>query len=315
MNEASSPRRRGSRWVRLGYGVQRPTDVEPGDVFEAELRAWADVLPSSGVFTGLTAARRHGLWLPPLPEGLPIFVAMDRREVRSVRPQLLVSRHPNPPARDRTDGVPVAPIPDLLLAAARWLGILDLTVLVDSALRLGTPPDALAEVAAAGRRGAPRLRQALQWSDPRSESPWESLLRMLHRAIDVPVVPQANIYDGSGVFLARADLLLPGTQTLHEYDGAGHRDQRQQRSDLDRDRRLLRGGYVRRGYTSVEVVTRPITVLRDCDLTLGRPHDPTRIQAWYALLRDSLFTDAGAARLLYRLGRAEVAKTGSDPAA
>ena len=39
--------------------------------------------------------------------------------------------------------------------------------------------------------------------DPRSESPWESIMRVLHRAADIPVLVQQEINDEFGQFLAR----------------------------------------------------------------------------------------------------------------
>jgi hypothetical protein len=50
------------------------------------------------------------------------------------------------------------------------------------------------------------------------------------------------------------------------------------------------------------VLQRPVTILRDADRTLGRVHDPTRLDAWYSLVRESCFTPAGRALLLRRLG-------------
>jgi hypothetical protein len=48
------------------------------------------------------------------------------------------------------------------------------------------------------------------------------VLRVLHRAADIPVEPQHVIVDDYGRFLARADLLIKGTRRIHEYDGAVH---------------------------------------------------------------------------------------------
>ena len=45
-----------------------------------------------------------------------------------------------------------------------------------------------------------------------------------------------------------------------------------------------------------------MTILRDADRTLGRVHDSSRLDAWYALLRESCFTLSGRRRLLRRLG-------------
>jgi hypothetical protein len=95
-----------------------------------------------------------------------------------------------------------------------------------------------------------------------------------------------------------------GCHAFHEYDGAGHRDRHQQRSDLRRDRDIEAAGWVRRGYTDLEVLRRPVMILRDADRTLRREHDPQRLDAWYSLLADSCFTASGRQRLLRRLGSA-----------
>jgi hypothetical protein len=120
-------------------------------------------------------------------------------------------------------------------------------------------------------------------------------------ACDIVVEPQHEVYDDAGGFLARGDLWLVGTRVLHEYDGGHHLEKRTQRSDLRRARTLGNSGWSRRGYTDREVLHQPLTILRDADLSLGRPHDPTRIRAWIRLLRESLFTPSGTTRLCRRL--------------
>jgi very-short-patch-repair endonuclease len=137
-----------------------------------------------------------------------------------------------------------------------------------------------------------------------AESIFEGMLRMLHVVSGIEVVPQYVVRTEDGAFVARGDLLLAGTRTLHELDGGHHRSATQHGADLRRDRRLLEAGYERRGYTSSDVLTRAIGILRDADRTLGRVHDPARIHAWYALLQQSLFTPSGQARLARRLGLA-----------
>ena len=122
-----------------------------------------------------------------------------RGEVKPDRSRLLVSRHPSSPPGTLIEGLPVAPVPDALLACARWLGILDLVVMIDSALhrRLCTVDD-VARAAAPRRKGAPALRTALAAADGRSESPWETLLRLLHLVLGVDVTPQVRIIDSAG---------------------------------------------------------------------------------------------------------------------
>jgi hypothetical protein len=64
--------------------------------------------------------------------------------------------------------------------------MLDLVILGDSALHTGDCTlEELAATAAQQRRGAPRLRAALPLLDERSESPWESVMRVLHRAAGI----------------------------------------------------------------------------------------------------------------------------------
>ena len=128
------------------------------------------------------------------------------------------------------------------------------------------------------------------------------MLRLLHGELGVEVEPQRVLTDEFGGFVARGDLWLVGTRTFHEYDGAEHRNRPRHRHDLRRERAIGHQEWTRRGYTSVEVVHQAITILRDCDTTLGRRHDPSRVRGWHELLRESCFTTAGRARLAARLG-------------
>jgi hypothetical protein len=95
-----------------------------------------------------------------------------------------------------------------------------------------------------------------------------------------------------------------GTNALHEYDGEHHLNRQQQRLDLRRARRLGNDEWLRRGYTSNDVLQQAVTILRDADLSLGREHRPSRIRAWHSLLKDSLFTSSGQERLRTRLNLA-----------
>ena len=53
----------------MSHGLHRP------DTLREDLSSWQMVLPSSARFTHLTGAELRGWWLPPLPVGLPVFVA------------------------------------------------------------------------------------------------------------------------------------------------------------------------------------------------------------------------------------------------
>ncbi len=94
------------------------------------------------------------------------------------------------------NGLRVTTAAETILAAARDLGVLDLVILGDSALRLRhcTLTD-LQITARQRRRGAPLLRRVIPMLDARSESAWESIMRALHQAAEIPVTPQQEIFD------------------------------------------------------------------------------------------------------------------------
>ena len=290
-------RTRSRAWTRVAHGLYVPVDGPE----EAGLHALAAQLHKGAGFTHHTAARMRGWWLPPLPTGLPEFAAQNSRN-RPRRPELRIIRTTPEPEITRLRGLPIVSSIDVLLALARHLGLLDVVVVLDSALRCGdVTPHQLACAQACRRFGVRRLRAAAALADARSESPFETLLRLLHVVCEIAVVPQYEL-KVDGCLVARGDLRLVGRDTFHEYDGAVHRDRVHHRHDLRRERDLVEHGWVRRGYTDLEVLHRPATILRDADRTLGRPHDPDRLDAWYALLRESCFTPAGRRYLLLRLG-------------
>lgn len=293
-------RRRRVGWVQVSRGAHRTSDSD--NALVDDLATWELVLSKEACFTHLTSAAVRGWWLPPLPSDMPVFVAQHRSISPPRRPGLIVSRHSTEPELRTESGLRLATAPETLLACARDLRLLDLIVLMDSALHAGAcDVFQLHGIAQQRRRGAPRLREALPLVDGRSESPWESMLRVLHVSCDIPVEPQYVVRDDAGAFVARGDLWIVGTRTLHEYDGAHHLNREGQRKDLKRNARIDRAEWSRRGFTREDVLHQAVLILKEADLALGRPHQPERIRAWHALLRDSLFTPSGQARLRNRL--------------
>jgi len=299
---------RSSQWRPVTHGVHLHASVEDG---AAHLRAWQYVLPFWSSFTGLTAAQLCGWWLPPLPPDLPLFVASGRA-ARISRPGLHVCRHNKLPPWELAEGVRVPSPAETVLACARDLELLDVVLIGDAALHAGdVRREQLLEVSRLRRRGAPLLRRAIPLMDGRAESIFEGLLRLLHVVCAIAVEPQHLVVDPSGQVVARGDLWVVGTRTLHEMDGGHHRTPVQQRRDLRRDRRLLAAGYQRRGFTSADILTAPGSIISDAERSLGWDHDPERIRSWYPLLQDSLFTPSGRRRLADRLGLAP--ETAEDP--
>ncbi len=286
-------------YVRESYSVHRRTDL--GDDLAASLRAWQLLMPDDGCFTALTSAALRGWWLPPIPAGAPVFMAMGLDDPRPIRAGVRTSRHTRPIAFECIGDVRAASVPETLLSCARWLSLVDMVVLVDCVLQRGECTGREIEAVVRPRRpGATPLRRALALADGRSESAYETLLRLLHVLCGIDVEPQYVVVDEDGVVVARADLRIVGTQALHEYDGDEHEEAPRRVRDRRRDRDIERAAHVRRGYTSGDVLHRSGSVLRDAERSLGLAHDPGRIRPWLAELRKSLFTPSGQAEFVRR---------------
>jgi len=130
-------------------------------------------------------------------------------------------------------------------------------------------------------------------------------MRVLHRAAEIPVTPQQDLFDQFGHFVARADLLIDGTPRLHEYDGAVHRDADVHEADLTRDRALISANFERFGFTSRQILKGGAGIIADVDRLLGRPWDPRRLAAWNQLIEHSLYGRAGRARAYQHWRRAQ----------
>jgi hypothetical protein len=290
---------------RVSHGLYLPvsTGLDGDREFLRDLDAWKLVLPERSLFTHVTGARLRGWQLPRLPEQVPIFAAVEGDRPRPRRPGLVCSRLRRPHEPD--ERYPLAErAEEILLRAARDLGTLDVTVLLNSARHRGDVDDERMTAALTSRRPGSRvLRQAWRLSSPGAESPGETLLDVFHRAMEVPVRPQALLTRSDGSVIGRADLLVVGTRFVHEYDGAVHRDLKQHKSDLRRDRELHAAGYVRRGYTQDELLNHPLVVMHEIDRALDRPHRLGRLTRWRALVENSLFSEVGRRRVMNRWNR------------
>lgn len=274
-----------THFIRLGRAVRAPAG---GDLLDV-LAAWTPVLPDGAMFTGLTACQVYGWWLPPLPSGLRPHLASPVDGAGTRHRGLDAVRCVGLPRPWLLGDIPIAPPAEALLGAGTRVGHLDLVVLVDSALRSGRLDlDTLVEVARIRRRGAPALRGAIADSDPRSESAWETILRLMHTTAGVAVTPQAVVLDDA-LGQIRADLLVDGTRLLQEYDGGHHRNLETYRSDRARDARLAEAGWLRRGWTAPDVARHPEAVLLQAWTAKGTTPDARKLRPWRRLWADSLF--------------------------
>jgi hypothetical protein len=301
-------RQAGFRRVAHGLFLRCVDGLSAAEEFDRDLRAWLLVLPEGAVFTHVTGARLLGWRLPALPAQVPVFASVHGGERRARRPGLICSRlvDTGEPGgvHSFVDGIPVEAAEEILLRCARDLGHLDLVLMIDSALQHGDiDSDRMDRVVASGRPGVGPLRAAWVAADHRSESVGETVLRIFHNVMDVPVEPQVDLFDESGRFVARADLLVTGTTNIHEYDGAGHRDKNQHRSDLRRDRRLAGTPYVRRGFTLEDLLNHPGVAMHELDRVLGRPHRRHRFRRWRRMVDQSLYSSAGRERVVNRWRR------------
>lgn len=298
---------RSQSWTRVHHGVYRRTVDGPvdDDGLERRMRDVHPALTHGERFAHLCAAHLHGLWLPTLPPWLATQVTLPPGADRPKQKGVYAFRSRAGEQGHRTvRGLPVVTPQICIGQLAEDLSVLDLTIAIDSALHLGLCTRIDIENAIRSRqRGLPRLRRALTLCDRRSESAWETILRLIHVAAGFDVEPQHEIRNELGVIVARGDLWLIGTNRLSEYDGAVHRDRQQHESDLRRDKILTRLGLERFGYIATELIEHPVQVIRDAESALHLPHDPRRIVAWNELADPSVLTTTGKRRLLYRLHR------------
>ena len=290
------PRRQG--WQRVSRGLYVPQALSADPV--SRLHAWQLVLPRTAAFTHLTAAELCGWWMPAEIDH-PVIAAAWSTNTCTQRPGLMVTRHAGPLPETMVHGLRVTSPAETMLALARDLALLDLVILGDSALHLEqVTVGELERAAAQRRRGAPLLRTAIPLLDGRSESAWESVLRMLHWAAEVPVEPQHEIRDRFGRTIGYGDLWVVGTRRLNEYDGEGHRKPEQYRADMRRQRQLADLEWQRVGFVAAQVLYEAGDIIVGLDRLLGRTWDPQRLARWHDLLDDSMLQPRGRARLCAR---------------
>lgn len=269
-------------------------------------RAVALALDDDAVFVHVTAAQLRGWWLPTQARRWPMIACTSGTAPHHDRRGVYVRRC-GIPATHRTmlDGVRVESAEWNLLELAEDLALIDLVVVVDAALHLkDCTKESLVDALVPGRRGVARLRGALALADGRSESPWETVLRLVHVLSGITdVEPQSHLRDETGQIVARGDLRLGHSRRVAEYDGGVHRPKEQHERDLRRDKLLARLGFQRYGYTATEIHHNVHQIVRDAEDALGLERDPTRVNGWLQHYRRSTLSATGRAALSKRMRR------------
>lgn len=304
---------RGPGWSLLTRGLYHPPHWHPsGSEYWA---AMSRVLPPDSAAGHLTGAALRGWWLPQLLEPPPLFATTAGR-THVQRPGVYVRRSP----RTRTEcvnGLRLVSAIDTVHELAGDLSLLDLVPILESAWQRGGVTPAEVSAAAPRRmRGLRTLCRAAGLADVRSESWWETMLRLVHELAGIRVEPQQAVRTALGFLVARVDLRVLGTNRVPEYDGEDHRHPARHRDDLRREKEMRRVGLDRWGYTSVEIEHHAGQIVRDAEDALGRPHDPRRTKRWWRPARVATVTAGGRRRLATRLARYErAARRGPPPRA
>ena len=293
---------RSAFWAHPADGVALETaDL---DDLDSVCKALLLILPTDVVFTHLTSGRLRRWWLPDLP-GLPLIACTDGEAPHHNRRGVYIRRCEMPPGhRSMVRGIPVASAEWTIIELSEHFGLIDLVIVIDCALhRNEVTVESIRATMVRGRRGVRVLRRALELCNGKSESPWESTLRLLFELSGIRVDPQVVLKDARDAFVARADLLIRGTKRIAEYDGAGHRERGQHRDDLRREKACARIGYERFGYTDIEIRKQPALVVRDGENALGLRHDPSRLKFWCHEFEHSSLSYEGRRELIRRLRR------------
>jgi hypothetical protein len=124
-------------------------------------------------------------------------------------------------------------------------------------------------------------RRALGLCDGRSESPMETLQRLVLVLSGLPApIPQVKIYDANGVFIARVDLKAPGVPAVFEYDGVDHNKPLTHAGDVTRWRELRAAGLEVFPYTASDLFRSPQQMVVDYQRALGLPVGAHAVRGW-----------------------------------
>lgn len=217
--------------------TQRILDVSP-------------LVPAGGAVAGWAAAYALGVELldgqdPFTMAALPVPIHLGRDLGRISPPGVRFVRERLPAAHRQVEHALSVTTPlRTVFDGGRWAsGLTEAVVFVDQvAHALELDLDELQPWCVPGARwpGIKQLRAALALADARSESPWESRLRMfylLEASLPRPLVNRP-VFDLDGRFLGTPDMFDPDAGLATEFDGKDHRERRRHQADNIREEKL-----------------------------------------------------------------------------
>jgi very-short-patch-repair endonuclease len=247
------------------------------DRMVALAQAYLPRLLSGQFFCELTAVALNGL---PIPEGRAhenvVHVGVTY-PATAPRAKGVVGHQYREARVVLRQGVPFSDAVSAWLECAPRLTRVELVVIGDGLVRRKDPPSTLDAIRAAAigyvaKRGAKKLREAAESVRPRTDSPRETLIRLIVVDAGLPE-PEVNyqLVNRFGAKIALLDLAYPGYRIAIEYDGEHHfTEVRQFHKDIDRldgvmeeGWRVLRANksHLERGASSL--IARVETALRD----------------------------------------------------
>jgi hypothetical protein len=258
----------------VSHGWKNPSrgvliEAEPVDEFRAGLRA-ALLACDGAAACCKTSARLHDLW------GLPVWTAAELPELilprgmmRAQRPGFRLHFGMEPQECIRRKGFPAMNLARTVAQLVNVLPLDEFVCLLDSALRAGWIDEGLVLT----HSQTTQLRKALVLADALSESPLETLLRLLLvRAGLAPEVLQLRLFTRDGECYARLDLAWPSRRLAVEADGAEHHDQpKALYGDRRRQNLVLLAGWTVLRFTWHDVLYRPAWVVAQVREALSRP--------------------------------------------
>lgn len=202
------------------------------------------------VYSHTTAALLHGLYLLDTPDTIHVS-----RRARTSTKELPadVRRHVRMlPGKDimKIQSLPVTALERTLIDCASILDYQHALVIADHAAPLGASPDRVRQIvdSMSGRRGIRSVRKVVEGVNPLSESPGETLTRILLKEFNIPM-PYLQVPVRTRNGRHRLDFAWPKLKVALEFDGdSKYFDYRPTKEALvaerKRERELMEEGWI-----------------------------------------------------------------------